>query len=55
MALRSDFNVLDSFRLFDKNERGVVHIGELLSTLNEFGLFPDKHDLYLFVRRFDKE
>lgn len=55
LALRPDFNLFDTFRMFDKLEKGSITSAELQETLNELQIYPTKEELYLFVRRFDKD
>ena len=54
LAIRPDFNLFDSFRLFDKKAVGTVSAGDIEQGLNEVGIYPKKEELYLFVRKFDK-
>ena len=55
LALRSDYNVFDTFRLFDKKGKSFLSIGEIEEGFNDLGIFPNKEELYLFIRRFDKD
>ena len=55
LALRSDFNLLDSFRILDKKGRGYITKVELKETLNEMGLAITIEALELFFERYDKE
>jgi len=55
LALRADYNVLDTFRLFDRKGKGMISPGEIEEAFNELGIFPNKEDLYLFIRRFDRD
>ena len=53
MALRPDFNLLDAFRILDREARGSISAGEIELGLNDLSLFPSKDELYLFIRRYD--
>jgi Ca2+-binding EF-hand superfamily protein len=55
LALRADYNVFDTFRLFDKKGKGSVSVSEIEEGFNDLGIFPNKEDLYLFIRRFDRD
>jgi Ca2+-binding EF-hand superfamily protein len=55
LALRSDFNLLDAFKIFDRKGKGFVTMTELERALHEIGLYPTKDELYLFFRRYDKD
>ena len=55
LAVRSDFNLFDAFRVFDKKGVGAVNAGQIEHGLNELGIYPSKDQLYLFVRKFDKD
>jgi hypothetical protein len=55
LALRNDFNPFDAFRYFDKKGKTFISVAELEEGFGEIGIFPAKPDLYLFIRRFDKQ
>lgn len=55
LALRSDFNLLDGFRLFDRKGRGYITSSELEKALANLGIFPTRDELYLLFRRYDKD
>jgi len=55
LALRSDFNLMDSFRLFDKKGKGLITVREFENVFHEFDLYPAKEDLYLLIKRLDKD
>jgi len=55
LALKSDFNLFDAFRLFDKEGNGTISAGEIELGLNNLGLYPSKDQLYLLVRKFDRD
>jgi len=55
LALRPDFNLLDFFRLFDLEGRGSISSSELADGMKKFGIYPNKEELYLLLRRFDKD
>lgn len=55
LALKSDFNLLDIFRIFDIREQGYITIGDFERVLREFNVFPSLEKLKLVFRRFDKD
>jgi len=55
LALQSDFNLLDAFRLFDTKGRGWITSSELESGMKEFGVYPTRDEVYLFMRRLDRD
>jgi len=55
LALKSDFNLFDAFRLFDKEGAGTISAGEVELGLNDLGIYPSKDQLYLLVRKFDRD
>jgi Ca2+-binding EF-hand superfamily protein len=55
LALRNDFNPFDAFRYFDKKGKTFISVAEMEEGFSEIGIYPNKEDLYLFIRRFDKQ
>ena len=55
LALRSDFNLLDLFKIFDVYGKGYITSSEFEDGLRELSVYPSKDDLYLIVRKFDKD
>ncbi len=55
LALKSDFNLFDAFRVFDKEGAGTISAGEVELGLNDLGIYPSKDQLYLLVRKFDRD
>ena len=55
LALKSDFNVLDAFRMFDIHGRGFITQHDFTEGLRNGLLFNDfsNDDVYLFFRRND--
>jgi len=52
---REDFSLLELFKIFDKNHKGFVTEFQIEEGMKSFGVYPTKDELYLFIRRFDKE
>ena len=40
LALKPDFNMIDTFRMFDYEAQGIIRIDELNDGLRSLGLFP---------------
>ena len=55
LALKSDFNLLDGFRVFDTLSKGFVTMTELQDGLRTLNLYPTLEELNLFMRRYDKD
>ena len=57
LALKSDFNLIDAFRLFEYSGTGVFKAQDLADGLKQNLQFHDftSDDIYLFYRRFDRE
>ena len=55
LALQPDFNLMDAYQMLDKYSKGWVTAPEIIESLNELGSYPHKDDVYLFVRRYDKD
>jgi len=55
LSLRPDFNLLDFFRTFDVEGRGSISSSELCEGMRRYGIYANKEELYLFLRRFDRD
>jgi len=55
LALKSDFNLLDAFKIFDLYERGYITAGQLEDGLREFSVYPSRDELNLIFKKFDKD
>jgi Ca2+-binding EF-hand superfamily protein len=53
LALKSDFNLTDAFKIFDRDYRGSISIAELRDGLSASGVFPTSEETELFVTRYD--
>ena len=55
LANQPDFNLMDAYQVIDKFSKGWVTAPEIVDSLGELGAYPHKDDVYLFVRRYDKD
>lgn len=55
LALRTDFNLFDAFRLFDQKGRGLISVSEIEQGFQDLEIYPNKEDVYLFIKRFDRD
>ena len=55
LALRPDFNLFDFFRVFDTEGKGSLTSGEFQKGLKIFGVTARNAEMYLFMRRFDRD
>ena len=53
LALKSDFNCEDAFRIFEKDGQGYLTKEDLIYGFNSLGLKMNNHDINLIMRRFD--
>lgn len=53
LALNSDFNCEDAFRLFESNNKGFLNKDDIQNGLNSIGIFPTGKKLRLLIQRFD--
>ena len=52
-ALKSDFNLTDAFKIFDRDYRGTITSYELRDGLSAIGVFPSSDEVDLFITRYD--
>ena len=55
LALRTDFNLFDAYRLFDQKGRGLISVNEIEQGFQSLEIYPNKEDVYLFIKRFDRD
>jgi len=55
LALRRDFNLLDTFKFFDIDGAGRIGKKDLKDGLNELGIYPTNDELYLVLRKYDTD
>ena len=53
LALNSDFNCEDAFRIFELNGQGFINQCDLKCGLNLLGIYPTDHEVRLLMKRFD--
>jgi len=54
LSLRNDFNPFDAYRFFDRKGKGLITVPEIEQGFADLGLHPSREDIFLFIRRFDK-
>lgn len=55
LALQTDFNLLDAFKIFDSKNQGQLSISDIERGCTQLAINPSKEDLILFMERFDKD
>ena len=55
LAAQPDFNLMDAFQMLDKHAKGWITSPELVDVLGELGSYANRDNVYLFVRRYDKD
>lgn len=55
LAYREDFSLLNLFKTIDYKAKGYFTGFELGELLNKIGLFPQKYEIYLFFKRYDRD
>ncbi len=53
--MKSDFNLLDAFRMFDTDSKGYATSFDLQSGAEKLQMYPSKEELYLFMMRYDRD
>lgn len=53
LALRPDFNLLDFFVIFDKDQKGFLDMTEIEEMFLELKIKLNKNDVMLFLMKFD--
>lgn len=54
ITMKSDFNLFDTFKMFDIDNRGWCSINDLREGLSAIGVYPTSEELELFMTRYDK-
>jgi len=55
LAIRSDFNLFDAFRLFDKYNSGYLYKIDFKEGLSKLGIFPSTQELNLLFKSLDRD
>jgi EF hand len=55
LSLRTDFNLIDAFRIFDQDGKGWISAVEIKEGLGLMNIFANADDLQLFLARYDKD
>ena len=55
LCIHEDFELLSTFQIMDCKEKGMLSGYELEQALNKLELFPSKYELFLFIKRYDKD
>ena len=52
LALRHDFNLIDAFRLFDKNDFGSISLADFEDTFKFFNFSAPRDEIYLLLKHY---
>lgn len=55
LSLRTDFNLIDAFRVFDADGKGWITASEIKEGLVLFEIFAQVDDIQFFMKRYDKD
>ena len=55
LSLRTDFNLIDAFRIFDTDGKGWVTASEIKEGLVHFNIFIQPEDISFIMARYDKD
>jgi Ca2+-binding EF-hand superfamily protein len=55
LALKSDFNLFDAFKIFDKYSAGTIFRHEFEEGLEKLGIFSSKSQIALLFKKLDKD
>lgn len=55
LSLRTDFNLIDAFRIFDIEGKGWITGQEIKEGLSLFNIFIQPEDISFFMKRYDKD
>ena len=55
LCIREDFELLSTFQMMDCKGKGLLSAYELELALNKLQIFPTKYELFLFVKRYDRD
>lgn len=55
LSLKTDFNLIDAFRIFNESGNGSASIPDLQRGLSELGLDVSNDEVSLFMKRFDQD
>jgi hypothetical protein len=55
LTLRTDFNLIDAFRIFDPEGKGWINPHELKQALTLFHIYANLDELHLYFARYDKD
>lgn len=55
LALKSDFTLVDAFKLFDSRGYGYLTKNDLESILKSLGIYPTEEELYLLFSDYDRD
>lgn len=53
--MRTDFNLIDAFRIFDVEGKGWISVAEIKEGLSLFNLYASTEDIQLYMKRYDKD
>ena len=54
LAAKKDFNLFDTFHIFDQSRIGQIDCKDIREGLNALGVYPTAEDIELFMSRYDR-
>lgn len=55
LALKTDFCLEESYKLFDTASNGVINFRELEETYNFYNIYPLREEIELIMRKYDQD
>ena len=55
LSLKTDFNLIDAFRIFNETGSGSASVSDLVNGLHNLGMRVTVEEMTLFMQRYDKD